>query len=79
MWTWFLDTESLLPEVLACSLFGKAYSANGNVPYKTTTVCCGILITPLAGSSKSNGLYLNDVTTWFNPIQQSIAMYSSHT
>ena len=54
-----------LPHFIACFLF-------------YATQCCGILITPLAGSNKSRGLYLSMKQHDINPIQKSTALYNSH-
>ena len=40
--------------------------------------CCGILLTPLRWFKQIKGTVSFDVTTRFNAIQQSTAMYNSH-
>ena len=40
--------------------------------------CCGILLTPLRWLKQIKRTVAFDVTTRFNPIQQSTAMYNSH-
>ena len=40
--------------------------------------CCGILLTPLRWFKQIKRTVSFDVTTRFNPIQQSTAMYNSH-
>ena len=41
-------------------------------------ICCGILLTPLRWFKQIKRTVSFDVTTRFNPIQQSTAMYNSH-
>ena len=40
--------------------------------------CCGIVLTPLRWFKQIKRTVSFDVTTRFNPIQQSTAMYNSH-
>ena len=56
----------------------KKRMAKGLCVTSATGLCCGILITMLRWFEQVKRTVAFDVTTRFNPIQQSTAMYNSH-